>query len=66
MVTIEYLHQIAILDYVQWDLKTITSADYTVEFDIKKEFYEDFLAVKKDLNKHQMANPRFFSEWMTK
>lgn len=28
--------------YVEWDVKTITAGDFTVEFDIAPEFYKDF------------------------
>lgn len=28
------------VEYVDWDVKTITAGDYSVEFDIKKKTYE--------------------------
>ena len=29
-------------DYIEWDLKTITAGDYSIEFDIDKDFYDKF------------------------
>ena len=34
--------------YVEWDVKTITAGDYTVEFDISPEFFEDWLDKKAE------------------
>lgn len=31
--------------YKNWDVRTITAADYTVELEITDQFYEKFLAV---------------------
>lgn len=42
MVWIEYIRNIAKTDFVEWDVKTITAGDYTVEFDIGMDFYEKF------------------------
>jgi len=28
--------------YIDWDVKTITAGDYTIEFNISKEFYKKF------------------------
>lgn len=30
-------------NYVEWDVKTITAGDYTAEFDIAPEFFEEWL-----------------------
>jgi len=41
--SIEYEHARQRLKYVDWDVKTITAADYAVEFDITKEMYDHFI-----------------------
>lgn len=28
--------------YIEWDVKTITAGDYTIEFDIKPSFFRKF------------------------
>ena len=41
-VTIEYIKSIQSNSYVEWDVKTCSAADYTVEFRIHPEMYEYF------------------------
>ena len=36
----DYVKQDQENQYIEWDVKTITSGDYTVEFDIPPEFFE--------------------------
>lgn len=43
---VDYIKQVQINEYVEWDVKTITAADYTIEFDIKPDFYEAFLELE--------------------
>lgn len=38
-----YLRQTAKLDLLKYDIETCTAGDYTVEMDITKEMYNDFL-----------------------
>ena len=40
---IYWLESTSKLDQVKYDLKTITAGDFTVEFDITYEMYENFL-----------------------
>lgn len=35
----DYIKTVQMNKYVEWDVKTITAGDYTVEFDISKEVY---------------------------
>ena len=30
-------------NYVDWDVKTVTAGDYTIEFDLASTTYENFL-----------------------
>jgi len=39
-------------EYVDWDVKTITAGDYSIEFDLKIETYEKFKATY-----YQKENP---------
>ena len=34
--------------HVEWDCKTITAEDYTIEFKILPEFYNDYIEKEKD------------------
>ena len=39
---IDYMKKTAEFDYIEWDMKTITADDYTIEFEIMPEFYKDY------------------------
>jgi len=36
---LDYINKVQANNYVEWDVKTVTAGDYTVEFDISKRFY---------------------------
>ena len=38
-----YIEQVAQYKFIQWNVTSITAADYTVEFPIKPLFYNKFL-----------------------
>jgi len=38
-----YIEQIALNNFVEWDVRTLTAADYTVEFNMKERFYQKFI-----------------------
>lgn len=40
VVYFDYVSTVQANNYVDWDVKTITAGDYTIEFDIEKEAYE--------------------------
>ena len=40
---LDYMKKIQENNYIEWDVKTITAGDYTIEFDIPPSFFEDFL-----------------------
>ena len=40
---LDYMKKIQENDYVEWDIKTITAGDYTIEFDISADFFNDFV-----------------------
>lgn len=52
LVFIDYVKSIQQNKYIDWDVKTITAGDYTVEFDIGPEVYDRF----KD-RYYDMSNP---------
>ena len=43
MTYLDYMKGVQKTKYVDWDVKTITAGDYTIEFDINEEFYKAFL-----------------------
>ena len=45
---LDYMKKIQESNYVEWDVKTITASDYTIEFSIDREFYTDFILLEKD------------------
>ena len=40
---LDYIKKIQENNYIEWDIKTITAGDYTIEFDIDPDFFDDFL-----------------------
>lgn len=42
LVFIDYVKSVQQNKYIEWDVKTITAGDYTVEFDIGAEVYQRF------------------------
>lgn len=40
LVYFDYIKTVQQNEYVEWDVKTITAGDYTIEFDLEKETYE--------------------------
>ena len=43
LIYIEYEHQKQKIKYVEWDVNTITAADYSIEFDISEIMYLNFI-----------------------
>ena len=39
----DYIKSVQKTKFVDFDVKTITAGDYTVEFDIEEEIYDEFL-----------------------
>lgn len=39
-----FLQQTSKLDAIKFDIKTITASDFTVEYEISKEMFDDFLS----------------------
>lgn len=48
VVYIDYLKNVFKNTFVEWDVKTITAGDYSVELDIPEEMYKTFLDTKYD------------------
>lgn len=40
LVYLDYIKSVQTTKYVDWDVKTVTAGDYTIEFDIDTETYE--------------------------
>ena len=45
---VNYIKKLQENDYIEWDVKTITASDYTVEFDLHEDFYGDFIEYKME------------------
>ena len=43
LVYFDYIRCVQANTYIDWDVKTITAGDYTVEFDINPQLYKNFL-----------------------
>lgn len=43
IVYFDYIKSVQKTKFVDFDVKTITAGDYTVEFDLEEEIYEEFL-----------------------
>ena len=39
---IDYISRMQEIRYIEWDVKTLTSSDYTVEVDIGNDFYSNY------------------------
>ena len=39
---IDYIARLQEISYIEWDVKTLTSGDYTVEVDIGTDFYQNY------------------------
>jgi len=48
----DYMRCVQQTKYVDWDIKTITAGDYTVEFNLNTQFYEKFIE-----SYHDPSNP---------
>jgi len=42
IVYVDYIRSVQANNYIEWDVKTITAGDYSVEFDISDKFWELF------------------------
>jgi len=40
---LDYIKKVQEDTYIEWDVKTITAGDYTIEFDISETFYQDYI-----------------------
>ena len=44
MLMIDYLRRVAKLDFVEWDIKTLSAGDYTAEYEISQPAWDYFNA----------------------
>jgi len=51
IITIDYLRCIFKNQYIEWDVKTITAGDYSVEMDIPEEMWNNFIKENYNPNK---------------
>ena len=48
VVFVDYMRSVFKNSFVEWDVKTTTAGDYSVEFDIPEALYNNFLSQKYD------------------
>ena len=41
---LDYIKKVQQNNYVEWDVKTITSGDFTIEFDLDPDFFSDYMS----------------------
>ena len=64
VVYIDYLQQMAGNDFVEWDVKTITAGDYTIEFDVAPEVFAAWNEKEsKDWQKHFSSKVEAYRDW---
>ena len=64
VVYINYAKLVAKNDYVEWDLKTVTAGDFTVEFDITVDFFEAFVQKHGKEKAADQSMGQHFRDWM--
>lgn len=45
---LDYIKRVQKNNYLEWDVKTITAGDFSIEFDLVPGFFSDFLANYRD------------------
>ena len=43
VIYLDYIKKIQENNYLEWDIKTITAGDYSIEFDIQPSLFNDWL-----------------------
>lgn len=70
---LDFIKKVQENKYIEWDLKTITSNDYTVEFQLDPAFYQAWLDeefqnwTEKQLNENDreyVSRVEAFREWL--
>ena len=60
----DYMRKVSENGYVEWDVKTMTAGDYTIEFDLDETFYDDY--VEKEMNKWIAESKKEGREYLSK
>lgn len=63
IVYVDYIKQLSKNNFVEWDVKTITAGDYTVEFDITKKMYENFCNTVYNASTMSASKASAFRDW---
>jgi hypothetical protein len=65
VVYLDFIRQIAKNNFVEWDVKTVTAGDFSIEFDITKDFYETFVRFHGSRKPVNETMAMFFRDWIT-
>lgn len=66
MIYTEFMMRVSANKFVEWDVKTVTAGDYTIEFDIVEEMWEKFVRTQAALKPVGMPMIVHFRNWITK
>lgn len=66
MIYSEFMSRLSANNYVEWDIKTVTAGDYTIEFDIDEAFWEKFCLTQLRTKPLGQAIIVHFRNWITK
>lgn len=66
LVYFDFMKQIAKNNFVEWDVKTVTAGDYTIEFDIEEPFWQKFLELHGSSKPIGTTMVVHFRNWITK
>jgi len=62
----EFMMKVSQNNFVEWDVKTVTAGDYTIEFDIVEEMWEKFVQTQAANKPVGMPMIVHFRNWITK
>ena len=71
---LDFIKKVQENSYLEWDLKTVTSGDYTIEFELPAGFFDNWVKTKfldwvedeHRLNqKNYLAKVEAFRDWIT-
>lgn len=66
VVYIDFIKQVAKNNFVEWDVKTVTAGDYSIEFDIDEEFWNKFVELHAHTKPFGTTMIVHFRDWITK
>ncbi len=66
VIYIDYVKSVAKNDFVEWDVKTITAGDYSVEMDISEDMWNNFVAAEYNPLTNKKSKVQHFRDILRK